>query len=112
MNETKVDPTVKVRKMERVVECFVTVEPKTPVTYRLHWESDEAFAGREVKAYEEWAKELEGFFHDHRHQDVNAVSVKVVKETVCSKCKNLWETAMDDDTKKVVCAWCGEEVEP
>ena len=80
----------------------------------------------EVKYLLAWAKEIMEFIQDHKHQDVNSVSVEEEYEHQCSECGKPWEKmefdtedrkAIDDGTfddgynyNNTYCAWCGVEI--
>lgn len=49
-----------------------------------------------------WAKEIEEFFHDHRSQDANGLSVVIEYKWVCQFCED------DFDSKPVVPTCCDE----
>lgn len=104
---TQTEPT-KARRVQVTTEIQVVIEPH----YMLLWgvESPE----ERMKALERWAEQLREFFRDHRHQDVNSVSVVPKTADVCSACGHNWETERYDDEGEdglIHCMGCGRVVE-
>lgn len=86
-------------------DCHVRVELNLG-----RWVADYTVEQR-LKALEAEAAVFEAFVRDHRSQDVHSVDVVREYEEQCSKCEHPWEVMQDEDTKALVCAWCGEEVD-
>lgn len=93
------------KKLSVLIDSKVVIEP----TYWLGW--GHLSQEERAKAMERWAIEVRDFFRDHRSMDVNEVYVDHEREDQCSSCHYRWETMVDEDSGKLCCASCGEEVE-
>lgn len=101
MSETTKPETVTKKRV--LIETRVVIEPGWMGTFA----SEEARA----KHLEKWANEIEDFFRDHRHQDVNSVRAERVYEIQCTGCGREWEEELYEDDGKWHCANCGKEIE-
>lgn len=100
-------------KERRLVGAHVEIEPGRYAITVYNWEIKDGLTYEEVYARkcEDWAREVMEFFRDHRHQDVNAVSVVREYEDVCSGCGRAWEiNPPDSDCPNNTCAHCGEYI--
>lgn len=89
--------------VKRLVGVRAEIEPgHIPYHARLDKEEYSRFLNQ-------WAKEMNEFFRDHRHQDVNAIQVIRDVQTACSVCGHEWETMPADETGPECCANCGTE---
>jgi hypothetical protein len=106
----KLDESPRTRKVKRAAECFIEIRPNNLYTH-IWWRdaSLEEQIEFERKQYEDWAKELREFLRDHRSQDIQDVLVRTVETDACSECGKDWDIIRDGD--KVICAYCGVEVE-
>ena len=93
-------------KKRVLIDCKVMIEPGA----NAYYVSPPFSMEKEALAKEKWAKEIEQFFRDHRHQDVNSVRVEREYSEVCSACGNGWEE-MTGDNGETRCAYCGVEME-
>lgn len=94
------------KKISVLIDSKVVIDP-TRAVFGWGYISPEERA----KTLERWAVDIRDFFRDHRSMDVNNVSVEHEREERCSSCGYRWETMIDEDTGKLCCASCGEEVE-
>lgn len=100
--ETDTKNTVTVNPVVVVKDVTIELDPPSYVGRYCRTQSERA------EEYESWAKELQDFIRDHRSQYAVHLTVKRVKETVCSSCGYPWEVCEEDGKK--YCAWCGREV--
>lgn len=94
------------KKISVLLDSKVVIEPGRGVFPWGH-----ITVGERADILERWAVDIRDFFRDHRSMDVNSVDVEHIHEDQCSACHYRWETMIDEDTGKLCCASCGEEVE-
>lgn len=99
-------------KERKFVGAHVEIEPgrHAIVVYNFQIKDGQTYEEVYARKAEEWAREVMEFFRDHRHQDVNAVSVVREYEDVCSECGRTWEPEHDEDSGNTVCGYCGEYI--
>ena len=56
-------------------------------------------------------KDLISAINDHISLKDYKPYIDIVEEEMCSSCNKSWETMIDDQSGKTICANCGEEVE-
>lgn len=94
-----------VKKVRVLIESRIVVEPGY-IPHYVQLGSEEKIA----KWKREWCAEFLEFVRDHRHQDVNSVTVEEVWQQQCSACGDEWEE-MIDDAGVACCASCGKPME-
>ncbi len=109
---TKAAPTTCTVSHNVIVDAHVRAE--FPRTWIDHMTYDAAVKGwREAtpeeigEKLEDKCKDFEEFLRDHRSQDVVSLEVVYERATLCSRCHERWEPAIDDETGETFCARCG-----
>lgn len=100
------------RKVQVQTGAHVEIEPGRYAVNVWAFEIKDGMTYEQVYArkLEAWAKEVQEFFRDHRHQDVNSVHVVREYESRCSECDSAWETMHNDESGNEECAYCGAYV--
>ncbi len=98
------------KPIDRYIESRIEITPRdSPPVWAWRGKSASEVNNLEIAWYRDWASTLKEFLRDHRSQDVQDVTIRIITKKVCSECGREWDVC--DNEGVLVCGYCEAEVE-